>query len=122
MNLLNELLSEKKVSLTDLPSSFQKRAERLQNMVSQAIKAEKEYEDNPSDEAKKALEEADEYITAYEEDLVDDIEEYLNNNPDKGGSNEPTEKKGKGFGWLGFVALGLLTAGAYWVYSKDKEN
>ena len=77
MQLLNDTLSENNIALTDLPVSFQKRGKRLESMIEQMIKAVQEYEDNPSDEAKKNIDEADAYIVNFEESLVEDIEEYL---------------------------------------------
>jgi hypothetical protein len=119
MQLLNDTLSENNIALTDLPVSFQKRGKRLESMIEQMIKAVQEYEDNPSDEAKKNIDEADAYIVNFEESLVEDIEEYLSKQGGggQGGNYKPNadeegEKKSSGAGWLFAGLVAVVTLGA----------
>lgn len=143
---LSEFVKEKNIDVTSLPSSIKKKISVYNQILSEYKDIAEEYEKDEDDGLGKELQELDFELDALDKQITKEITQYLSNKKPKPvkentevsepievkkeeqGSdkleteNEPTEKKGKGFGWLGFVALGLLTAGAYWVYSKDKEN
>ena len=116
MQLLNDTLTENNISIKDLPVSFQKREDRLKKMFEQMFQAVNEYEENPTDEAKKNIDEADAYIVSYEESLVEDIEEYLSksnrNEPTPSGDGDGGEKKSSGAGWLFAGLVAVVTLGA----------
>ena len=118
MQLLNDTLTENNISIKDLPVSFQKREDRLKKMFEQMFQAVNEYEANPTDEAKKNIDEADAYIVSYEESLVEDIEEYLSKNnrneptPKGDGDGDGGEKKSSGAGWLFAGLVAVVTLGA----------
>jgi hypothetical protein len=118
MQLLNDTLTENSISINDLPVSFQKREDRLKKMFDQMFQAVSEYEANPTDEAKKNIDEADAYIVSYEESLVEDIEEYLSKNnrneptPKGDGDGDGGEKKSSGAGWLFAGLVAVVTLGA----------
>lgn len=89
---------------------------------------EKEYETTQDAEL---LEEINEIKTDIK-DIDDSLSEFIASLPAKQPpvvaetkpkeEEEPEKKKSGIGGFLAFVGLGILTAGAYWLYSKDKEN
>jgi len=118
MKLVSQALSEKKLSVEQLPSNLQSEIEDLRNMILKYNEACDEYdaleEDERDLETEKNLDSMEDSIAEVEKDLADEIRS-LNTQPS--GEQKPTEQKKEksSLGWLllagvvGVVTLGVVS-------------
>jgi hypothetical protein len=118
MKLVSQALSEKKLSVEQLPSNLQSEIEDLRNMILKYNEACDEYdalEESERDlETEKNLDSMEDSIAEVEKDLADEIRS-LNAQPS--GEQKPTEEKKEksSLGWLllagvvGVVTLGVVS-------------
>jgi hypothetical protein len=118
MKLVSQALSEKKLSVEQLPSNLQSEIEDLRNMILKYNEACDEYdalEETERDlETEKNLDSMEDSIAEVEKELADEIKS-LNAQPS--GEQKPTEEKKEksSLGWLllagvvGVVTLGVVS-------------
>ena len=118
MKLVSQALSEKKLSVEQLPSNLQSEIEDLRNMILKYNEACDEYdalEESERDlETEKNLDSMEDSIAEVEKELADEIKS-LNAQPS--GEQKPTEEKKEksSLGWLllagvvGVVTLGVVS-------------
>jgi len=118
MKLVSQALSEKKLSVEQLPSNLQSEIEDLRNMILKYNEACDEYdalEESERDlETEKNLDSMEDSIAEVEKELADEIKS-LNAQPN--GEQKPTEEKKEksSLGWLllagvvGVVTLGVVS-------------
>jgi len=118
MKLVSQALSEKKLSVEQLPSNLQSEIEDLRNMILKYNEACDEYdalEESERDlETEKNLDSMEDSIAEVEKELADEIRS-LNAQPS--GQQKPTEEKKEksSLGWLllagvvGVVTLGVVS-------------
>ena len=118
MKLVSQALSEKKLSVEQLPSNLQSEIEDLRNMILKYNEACDEYdalEESERDlETEKNLDSMEDSIAEVEKELADEIKS-LNAKPS--GEQKPTEEKKEksSLGWLllagvvGVVTLGVVS-------------
>lgn len=118
MKLVSQALSEKKLSVEQLPSNLQSEIEDLRNMILKYNEACDEYdalEESERDlETEKNLDSMEDSIAEVEKELADEIKS-LNAQPS--GEQKPTEEKKEksSLGWLllagvvGVITLGVVS-------------
>jgi len=123
MKLVSQALSEKKLSVEQLPSNLQSEIEDLRNMILKYNEACDEYdalEESERDlETEKNLDSMEDSIAEVEKELADEIRS-LNAQPS--GQQKPTEEKKEksSLGWLllagvvGVVTLGVVSLKNKW--------
>jgi len=123
MKLVSQALSEKKLSVEQLPSNLQSEIEDLRNMILKYNEACDEYdalEETERDlETEKNLDSMEDSIAEVEKELADEIKS-LNAQPS--GEQKPTEEKKEksSLGWLllagvvGVVTLGVVSLRNKW--------
>ena len=135
MNRINEVLANIGCGITDLPKPFQERIESIKKLAGQVDEAQKEYDENPTEEEKEKLDDIGNFyedfvletcdmIETWNEDVNEkkaqaekkakEEEEIKNKPPMPKPTDEPAPKK-KGMG-LGGIILGVavlaITMGA----------
>lgn len=118
MKLVSQALSEKKLSVEQLPSNLQSEIEDLRNMILKYNEACDEYdaleEDERDLETEKNLDSMEDSIAEVEKELADEIRSL---NTQTSGEQKPTEQKKEksSLGWLllagvvGVVTLGVVS-------------
>jgi len=92
MNRINEVLAIIGCGITDLPKPFQERIESIKKLVSQVDEAQKEYDENPTEEEKEKLDDIGNFYEDFVLETCDMIETW---NEDVNEKKAQAEKKAK---------------------------
>jgi hypothetical protein len=76
MNRINEVLANIGCGITDLPKPFQERIESIKKLVSQVDEAQKEYDENPTEEEKEKLDDIGNFYEDFVLETCDMIETW----------------------------------------------
>lgn len=76
MKRINETLANIGCGITDLPEPFQARIESIKKLASQVAEAQKEYEENPTEEEKEKLDEVENFYEDFVLETCDMIETW----------------------------------------------
>jgi len=138
MKRINETLAKIGCGITDLPEQIQERIESIEKLKVQIDEAQKEYDENPTEEVKAKLDDVSDYYEDYILETCETIEEWNEwmitkkeeakadaerkqaPAPTPAPAPEPVKKKGIGLGGIIIgVAVLAITLGAVNVM-KDK--
>ena len=76
MKRINETLANIGCGITDLPEPFQARIESIKKLASQVAEAQKEYEENPTEDEKEKLDEVENFYEDFVLETCDMIETW----------------------------------------------
>lgn len=76
MNRINEVLANIGCGITDLPEPFQARIESIKKLASQVDEAQKEYEENPTEDEKEKLDDIGNFYEDFVLETCDMIETW----------------------------------------------
>jgi len=76
MKRINETLANIGCGITDLPEPFQARIESIKKLASQVAEAQKEYEENPTEEEKEKLDDVENFYEDFVLETCDMIETW----------------------------------------------
>lgn len=119
-----------------IPTALGRKIDKLDTLKGSLEEAQKEYDENPTEEAKETLAESKEYIDGLEAEIIEQLESLIDKKesdakakeveaqkkPEEQKSETPKEEKKEGSGVLGIVIGAVLLVGSLGAINYFKNN